>query len=60
MRSQGFPEALSGPMAWKADELEEQDYVFRLSDNDIREIERALAGFKGTCQPAHSFGLSGD
>ncbi|KAF1986479.1 Clavaminate synthase-like protein [Aulographum hederae CBS 113979] len=44
---QGFPEMVSAPWAWDGSEYDDGDnYVLKLTEDDIEEIERALRYFK--------------
>lgn len=43
----GFPESVSGPACWSADEINSTKLFRTLSDAQILEIETALAHFKG-------------
>lgn len=49
----GFPREIhSSPLVWSGSELREDEYIFNLTQIEIREAETALKAFKGTiCNP---------
>lgn len=47
------PARLTGPLVWSGNDLQEESYALHLSDEDIAEVDGALAHFK-------SLGLNGD
>lgn len=45
---EGFPEQLSSPLVWEGKDVEQrEDWIFRLNDDQLDEIDAALKGFKG-------------
>jgi hypothetical protein len=46
----GFPPKLEGPLVWTTADFDgEEEYLLRLSSEDIEEINKALTYFKGLC-----------
>jgi hypothetical protein len=44
----GFPSVLDSPLAWSGSQLtNDEDYVFRLAESHLKEIDHALEQFKG-------------
>ncbi len=44
----GFPAKVEGPIVWEGkDWTDESQFVYRLSSNELQEINEALAYFKG-------------
>ncbi|PNY29040.1 Uncharacterized protein TCAP_01040 [Tolypocladium capitatum] len=61
----GLPDILTGPLVWSGANLKDRDsYTLRLSTEDIKEIEAALATFKSTTMvkltAMTGLGLNGD
>jgi hypothetical protein len=44
---EGFPTVVDAPWVWDGADLKESDYILQLSEADIKEINNALAFFKG-------------
>lgn len=43
----GWPAKVQHPLVWKGADLEPRDYVYRLSERDVSEINSALSAYKG-------------
>jgi hypothetical protein len=54
-----FPKRLEGPIVWEGNDWNSEDqWVYRLSESELREIDDALEHFKGKVIELHT--LKGD
>jgi hypothetical protein len=52
----GFPEQVSSPLVWEGKDVENRDdWIYKLNDAQLDEIDTALKSFKGGCTYLSNF-----